>query len=62
MRTVLFTPAAAKALGKLPRPAARSLRTKLDRYASTGAGDVRSLTGRPGRRIRVGNYRAIFIE
>ena len=36
--------------------------SKLKRYAETGAGDVRVLVGRPGVRLRIGRYRAIFIE
>jgi len=35
---------------------------KVARYAETGAGDVRTLTGRPGKRSRCGDYRAIFEE
>lgn len=62
MKSLAFTPAAARSLRKLPRQAALDLRSKLDRYAATGAGDVRALTGRPGRRLRAGDYRALFIE
>jgi mRNA interferase RelE/StbE len=35
---------------------------KLVRYAKTGAGDVKSLSGREGARLRVGDWRVIFTE
>jgi mRNA interferase RelE/StbE len=35
---------------------------KLARYAQTGAGDVKSLSGREGARLRVGDWRVIFTE
>jgi mRNA interferase RelE/StbE len=42
-----------------PRLVAR-LRAALNRYAETGAGDVKPLEGMPGRRLRVGSWRVIF--
>jgi mRNA interferase RelE/StbE len=35
---------------------------KIARYAETGAGDVKTLSGRPGKRLRSGDYRVIFEE
>ena len=35
---------------------------KVERYATTGAGDVRMLAGRPGKRLRCGDFRVIFEE
>lgn len=35
---------------------------KLHRYAATGAGDVKALAGRSGMRLRVGDYRIVFVE
>ncbi len=35
---------------------------KLDRYDETGAGDVKTLAGRTGKRLRCGDYRVIFEE
>jgi mRNA interferase RelE/StbE len=32
----------------------------LTRYALTGQGDFRTLTGQPGSRLRVGDWRAVF--
>ncbi len=31
-------------------------------YATTGTGDVKSLSGRSGYRLRVGRYRVVFAE
>jgi mRNA interferase RelE/StbE len=35
---------------------------RLRRYVSTGAGDVKRLVGRDGTRLRVGDFRVIFVE
>jgi mRNA interferase RelE/StbE len=32
------------------------------RYATSGAGDVKRLSGRDGFRLRIGRYRVIFDE
>lgn len=41
---------------------AKRITSKLRAYAEMGAGDVKSLSGIEGSRLRVGSYRAIFIE
>ena len=61
MKTVAYTPHALAGLRK-HRPHAAAIMAKIDRYAATGAGDVRALTGRPGKRLRHGDYRVIFEE
>ncbi len=35
---------------------------RLRRYASTGIGDVKRLVSREGARLRVGDFRVIFVE
>jgi mRNA interferase RelE/StbE len=35
---------------------------KIDRYAETGAGDVKVLVGQPGKQLRIGDFRAILEE
>ncbi|MFI5020924.1 MAG: type II toxin-antitoxin system RelE/ParE family toxin [Alphaproteobacteria bacterium] len=35
---------------------------KIERFAKTGVGNVKRLTGRPGARLRVGDWRVIFVE
>ncbi|WP_407527144.1 type II toxin-antitoxin system RelE family toxin [Methylobacterium oryzisoli] len=62
MPTIAYTPSAARDLARLPKAVRLSIVAKLRRYAETGAGDTKGLTGRPGRRLRVGDYRVLFIE
>ena len=60
--TVHYTNKAYKDLENLAQGDRRRVVEALDRFAESGAGDVRALAGRwRGRfRLRVGSYRAIF--
>jgi mRNA interferase RelE/StbE len=60
VRTVSFTPAAARRWAKLSRDIRRRIDARLIEFASTGKGDVRRLKGRAGSRLRVGDWRVIF--
>ncbi len=54
---------ALKALQNMPRQNAQRIRRELDKLAAQPNRrdvDVASLTGRPGFRLRVGNWRIIF--
>jgi mRNA interferase RelE/StbE len=62
VKKVLFTRDAGKQLRRLPATAQADILAKLDRYVETGAGNVTKLVNQPGVRLRVGDYRAIFIE
>jgi mRNA interferase RelE/StbE len=62
VKRVRFTASAAKGLAKMPSSVRQQIGAKLRRYAETGAGDVKSLVGRPGRRLRSGDHRIIFLE
>jgi mRNA interferase RelE/StbE len=62
MKTVSYTALATQQLRKLPNDVRERVIEKLHRYAETGAGDVRALTGQAGVRLRVGDYRVIFVE
>lgn len=62
MKTLTYTPAALRNLGRLPKKVRQDILAKLERYAETGAGSTKALVGRPGTRLRIGAYRAIFIE
>lgn len=62
MKTVLYTNSARKALRGLATDAQDAIKAKLTRYAENGSGDVTKLQGTEGARLRVGDYRAIFIE
>ncbi len=61
MKKVVYS---SHALGQLRkhRSEAAAIMAKLDRYAETGAGDVKTLAGRTGKRLRCGDYRVIFEE
>ena len=44
------------------RKDAKRIMAKVERFAETGAGDVKALVGQPGKRLRVGDFRIIFDE
>jgi mRNA interferase RelE/StbE len=62
LKTIILTLRAAKDLDALPREARELVEAGLRRYATTGQGDVKSLQGRAGQRLRIGGYRVIFDE
>jgi mRNA interferase RelE/StbE len=62
VKTISYRGAAKRALRKLPAGDRRRIEEKLRAYARTGAGDVKPLVGRDGVRLRVGDYRVIFVE
>ena len=62
MREITFTVAATRQWAKLTLAIRKRIDNKLVRYAQTGAGDVKSLSGREGARLRVGDWRVIFTE
>jgi mRNA interferase RelE/StbE len=62
VKEVTWTFDARRALRKLPPEVRADIEAKLGRFAQTGAGNVKRLTGRPGARLRVGDWRVIFVE
>jgi mRNA interferase RelE/StbE len=62
MKTIILTPAAARDLDALPDAAREQITDALNRYAMSGLGDVKRLTGRNEYRLRVGRYRVLFEE
>jgi mRNA interferase RelE/StbE len=62
MKAVSYTTSATRQLRKLPAEIRERIIDKLRRYAESGAGDVKALSGQPGARLRVGDYRVIFVE
>jgi len=62
LKAVSYTVGATKQLGKLPANIRERVVDKLHRYAETGAGDVKALTGQPGARLLVNLYRVVFVE
>jgi mRNA interferase RelE/StbE len=62
MKTIVFSPSASREFDALPSKAQDAIEAALDTYALTGKGNVIRLIGRPGLRMRVGNYRVVFTE
>jgi mRNA interferase RelE/StbE len=62
MKTIILTPAAAKDLDDMTSDARVLIETGLHRYAMTGEGDVKKLSGVNGFRLRLGRYRVLFAE
>jgi mRNA interferase RelE/StbE len=60
VKRLAYSRSALKALSRLPDEIRADLKGKLARFVETGAGDVKRLTGRPGWRLRSGDYRLIF--
>ncbi|MBV8766207.1 MAG: hypothetical protein JO137_14755 [Hyphomicrobiales bacterium] len=61
MKKIAYASAAAKALRRHRADAGRIM-SKIERYASTGAGDVKRLANSSALRLRIGEYRVIFEE
>ncbi len=62
MKAVSFTPAAIRQWRKLSADIRKRIDTKLTTYATSGSGDVKRLKGSNGCRLRIGDWRVIFIE
>ena len=62
MKTITWTHDARREFRKLPPNVQADVEAKIERFARTGAGNVRRLTGQPGARLRVGDWRVIFVE
>jgi mRNA interferase RelE/StbE len=62
MKAITFTPAATRQWLRLSADVRKRIDAKLTVYAANGSGDVKRLKGRAGCRLRVGDWRVIFIE
>jgi mRNA interferase RelE/StbE len=62
MKKIVFTSAATRQWVKLSADIRRRIDAKLTTYATNGSGDVKRLKGRGGCRLRVGDWRVVFIE
>lgn len=65
MRRIIYNTPALRALRSMPPNTAARIRGKIEQYADDPASlsaNVRKLQGRPGYRLRVGDYRVIFDE
>jgi mRNA interferase RelE/StbE len=61
MKDVAFTGSATRQWLKLSANVRKRLDAKLTTFARTGQGDVKVLKGRGGARLRVGDWRIIFL-
>jgi mRNA interferase RelE/StbE len=62
VRSIVFTPAAARQWVKLGQNVRNRIDARLTALAETGRGDVKRLRGRNASRLRVGDWRVIFFE
>lgn len=62
MKTIVLSPAAAKALDKLSEATRAQITEALHAYAMHGTGDAKAMVGTPTVRLRSGDYRVIFDE
>jgi mRNA interferase RelE/StbE len=62
MKSVSFTPAATRQWFKLSADIRKRLDTKLTIYATNRSGDLKRLKGTEGCRLRIGDWRVIFVE
>jgi mRNA interferase RelE/StbE len=62
MKGVSFTPAATRQWLNLSANIRKRIDTKLTIYATNGSGDMKRLKGADGCRLRIGDWRVIFIE
>jgi mRNA interferase RelE/StbE len=62
MKEISFMPAATRQWLKLTGDVRKRIDRRLTAYAESGTGDTKALKGRPGVRLRVGDWRVVFIE
>ncbi|MGE3144650.1 MAG: type II toxin-antitoxin system RelE/ParE family toxin [Pseudorhodoplanes sp.] len=62
MKPIVFTSAATRQWLKLDRTVRDRINARLERFATTGQGDVKKLKGRAGARLRIGDWRVIFFD
>lgn len=63
MKQIAYTRAALKALRRMPANTAERIKAKIEAYATdpgSQANNVKALQGRPGIRLRVGDWRVIM--
>ena len=63
MGQIVYASGALRALRRMPANEARKIRSKIEQYAddpASLANNVKRLIGRPGYRLRIGDWRVIF--
>jgi mRNA interferase RelE/StbE len=61
VKRIVWTEIARADVRRLDRDTAMRIFAALQRFAESGVGDVRALTGRDELRLRVGDYRVLFL-
>jgi len=62
MKSINYTATAARQRGKLASDVRARIDAKLFAFARHGGGDVKRLAGHPGARLRIGDWRVVFVE
>jgi mRNA interferase RelE/StbE len=62
VKAISFTTASTRQWLKLSPDIRKRIDAKLTTYAASGSGDVKRLKGIAGYRLRIGDWRVIFIE
>jgi mRNA interferase RelE/StbE len=65
MKPITYRPAAVRALRRMPANTATPILGKIEAFAAdpaAQANNVRALRGRPGIRLRVGDWRVIMLD
>ena len=62
MKEIAFTAVALRQWTKLTPAVRERIKSKLDTFAATGSGDVKRLKGQNACRLRIGDWRVIFID
>lgn len=61
MKRIVWTGPAKSDVRRLDKPTAMRILGSLHRFAETGQGDIKALEGRDEIRLRIGDYRLIFV-
>ena len=61
MKRIVWTDPARTDVRSLSKPIAMHILSALQRFAESGAGDVKALPGREELRLRIGDYRIFFV-
>jgi mRNA interferase RelE/StbE len=62
VRRIVWTELARADVRRLDRPTAMRVLAALHRFAESGEGDVKALSGREELRLRIGDYRLFFVS
>jgi mRNA interferase RelE/StbE len=62
VRRIVWTELARADVRRLDRPTAMRVLAVLHRFAESGEGDVKALSGREELRLRIGDYRLFFVS